>query len=260
MGGRISQLFLLLALAALVACATAAAGGRAVAAGTITLIGPTGGSQVARTNLSPVFKWQVAGLDAGNANSIEMLQVSTDPSFRLGGAVQNFSCTNGVCPGQYQWNTSYWYLESDMCAYHPPQSTNCSKGVTVGGKFYWRVSIVSGPDKVFSPTWSFTVLPPKDKTAPFVGVEPGSAKRGSIAQFKFDAWDQTGPIREELDLYKNNRLVLRSRHGWGVLPPDVYFTVQLPANISPGNYTWCMTAFDQAGNKKKSCAAYVVTP
>lgn len=260
MGRRTRHFLLLLGLAALIACASATAGGKAGATGTITLITPTSGSQVARANLSPVFRWHVAGLDAGSANGIELLEISTDPSFRRGEAVQNFSCRNGVCPGQYRWSTSYWYLEGDMCAYTPPQSTNCSKGVTATGRFYWRVSITLGPDKVVSPTWHFTVLPAKGKTPPFVNVQPGNAKRGTYAQFKFIAWDQTGPIREELDLYRNSRLVLRSPHGWGVLPPHAFFSVLLPANITAGSYTWCMTAVDQAGNQKKSCAGYVITP
>ena len=251
---------MLVSLAALIACAAAAAGGRAVAAGTITLIGPASGGSVARTNLSPVFKWQVAGLDAGNANGIEELQISTDPSFRLGGATQGLSCTNGVCPGQYQWKTSYWYLESDMCAYTPPQSTNCARGTTATGKFYWRVSIHSGTDNVVSPTWSFTVLPPKSKTAPYVVVQPGTAKRGAIASFRFAAWDQTGPVREQLIFYRNDRALFHTEHGWGVLPPDFYLAVQLPTYITPGAYTWCLTAYDQAGNQKKNCASYAVTP
>jgi hypothetical protein len=259
MSCRTPRLLLLLGLATLVTCATAAAGGKAVAAGTITLIGPTSGSLVARTNVSPVFKWQVSGLDAGNANGIEELQISTDPSFRLGGATQNLSCTNGVCPGQYQWKTSYWYLESDMCAYIPPQSTNCAKGVTATGKFYWRVSIQSGLDKAVSPTWSFTVLPPKGKTPPAVIVQPGTANRGMIAFFRFEAWDQTGPIREQLIFYRNGRPLFHTEHGWGVLPPDFYLSVQLPAYITPGGYTWCITAVDQAGNQKQNCAAYVIT-
>jgi len=254
----IRRLIVLAVLVSLAICTGASARGTTAATVTITLLSPTSTSQVPRTKLSPLFTWQVSGLDAEPVNGIEELEVSTDPSFS-GSAGQNFTCTNGTCPGQYQWNTAWWYTESDLCTYDPPPATGCSNGRSTSGVLYWRVSLLSHGAVEASATGSFSIFQPKDTTPPRVRVRPGVVKRGNIGWFTFEASDDSGPVREELDLYKGKRLMLIAHHGWNVLPPTfVSWQVAVPLAIPDGTYTWCLTAFDQAGNHTKSCAGFTV--
>ncbi len=247
-------------LVALIVCAGASAHGKSAKMVTITLLSPTSTSRVPRTSLSPLFTWRVDGLDAVPANGIEELQVSTDPSFG-GSAGENFTCSNGTCPGQYQWNTSWWYTENDACTYQPPPPTGCVNQRSTSGIMYWRVSLRGPGGVAASATGSFSIFQPPDTTPPRVFVARGVSKRGTIGWFNFEAIDDGGgPIREELDLYnKQKRVVLVSHNGWGVLPHRVVrWDVPIPSNVPDGTYTWCLTAFDKAGNHAKSCAAFDV--
>lgn len=234
----------------------------AAPAATITLVNPKHGSRVPRSQRSPDFSWRMGGADAPTTGILE-LDVSTDPTFGSGRAVQTLSCSDG-CPTHYQWNSSYWYLESDGCTYTPPQGGPCSDGTSSSRVFYWRVSIRTPSGTVASPTGSFHVFRPKDTTPPFVAVQAGGAHRGAYALFKFTAADETGPTREIITLSAHNQLVFQVSYGWHVLPGgNAYYSglnAQLSSTVQPGTYTWCLTAFDQAGNHTKRCAAYIITP
>ena len=232
-------------------------GGVSAATVAVTLVNPASGGRVARSQHSPVFTWRVDGLASLTSPPSEKLEVSTDPTFRGGVATQIFDCTSSGCPTSYQWKTSWWYLESDACTYTPPQG-RCSKGTTLSNTLYWRVSLPLSDGPVVSPTGHFQLFRPKDTTPPHALALRGSAQRGAFARFEFFASDETGPIREELGLYGRGRLVFRGRSGWRILPNQAYLRLQLPLAIQAGTYTWRLTAFDQAGNHKKSCALYVI--
>jgi len=254
---RGSRLFVCLGVC--VALGLVSAAGAAVDTPTVTLVSPKNGAVVARSSTkSPLFKWQTSD---SLAEMFVELQISTNKTFPSPGtATQPWYCgTTGTdCPSSKQWkNSDWWYTNSDGCTMIPPIGGPCKNGVNATGRCYWRVKV----GDAVSPVWTMQVTSAGDRTAPHVSTQPGSGRRGGVGYFTFFVQDDGSSTRLLVELVHAHRTVLRGRLGWGShgLGIQQRVSMALPKSLARGGYSWCVTAYDRAGNHAKSCSRYAIT-
>ena len=160
MAGTKAKLLLSALVLLLVVPASAGAGDTLPA---ITLLTPADGTTFPRVPDSPVFRWSVEYPEVAGP-VVYSLEVSTDPGFQTGKAIETHACEPGnvACWTSFQWHAAYWYVESDACTHTQPVGV-CSGGHTAAGVYYWRVG-VSWPNHgyVYSAVQSFKVVAPAD--------------------------------------------------------------------------------------------------
>ena len=214
----------------------------AIAAPAVTLLAPSNGQTII---LQPgqfiTYQWQVSWPDAPpQGNPTTYWELATDPSFSPGSmyGTDGNSC---VLPNYACW-TSY----TAQKAYGPPW----------GRTFYWRI-IFNG---VTSAVGSFRVVLAPDLVKPRVRAYGGSARRGAVAHFMARAADDRGPVRYRATLEWRGLTVLGKSFPfantvWSA-PLTFYSRGPLPRRMPAGRYQFCITAWDQAANRARSCALY----
>lgn len=258
--------------AALLATAPAAS----AAAPSITLIAPANGSTVVvnATDLT-TFSWHVDW--ATPETTTVMLQRSTDPTF-----TQNVTQDNQSCAADPNCWTTFQVRLPD-----PGPS---------GTIWYWRVGLTTAAGTVFSSTWLFVAKQPTDqdrdgiedgkdncpsvanadqrdsnrdgkgdacqpdRVQPRVRVYPGSAWRGRRAFLKFRVADDRDFVRFRVSFVYRGRLAMWVDFGFVQASwrgrATFYTKGPLPRLLPAGRYLACVTAWDKAANRAKSCAPY----
>jgi hypothetical protein len=213
----------------------------AAAAPNITLLAPSNGSTV---TIQPgqfiTYRWLVNWPDAPSQGIVTTSwELSTDPSFAPGETV-----TDGQsCPAQ---NYACWTSFAAPRAYGPPY----------GRTFFWRIVFNGVPSAV----GSFKVLLARDLVKPRVRAYGGSVRRGTTAHFMARVADDRGPVRFRASLeWRGLPVMARSfpfLHAVWTAPLDFWSARPLPRRMRPGRYQFCLTAWDQTGNRARSCAVY----
>ena len=214
----------------------------AIAAPTVTLLAPSNGQTI---TLQPdqliTYKWQVSWPDAPAQGTVTTYwELATDPSFSPASmyGTDGNSCTlpNYAC----------WTSFAAPKAYGPPW----------GRTFYWRIMF----NGVTSAVGSFRVVLAPDLVKPRVKAYGGSARRGTVAHFMARAADDRGHVRLRATLEWRGLTVLGSSFPfsntvWSA-PLTFYSKGPLPRRMPAGRYQFCITAWDQAANRARSCALY----
>jgi hypothetical protein len=231
----------------------------------IALLGPTNGTTVARYGASPTFSWKISLTGKPPARGSGRLEVSTSPSFNQS-AVFRFDCgyTSGDCPSSYQWpnQTPFWYDQANSCSDVPPSGTNCGSLSTT---LYWRVRYEPvGAKSYTSPVGVLQRSAPTDTRPPTVNALNGTSAYGSNATVYFHAGDNSGLVRDVVELYDSSgNVVFGVRTEWNTVPTSgqsyQYITLPLPPSIQAGTYKSCVTVVDQNDNRATDCAIYTIT-
>jgi len=235
---RLGAAFVVVAAAFLVTSAPA------LATPSVTLLAPSNGQTI---TLQPgqviTYKWQVSWPDAPPQGTVATYwELATDPSFSPG-SIYGTDGNSCVLPNYACW-TSY----TAQKAYGPPW----------GRTFYWRITF----NGVTSAVGSFRVVLAPDLVKPRVRAYGGSARRGTVAHFKARAADDRGPVRYRATLEWRGLTVFGSSFPfantiWSA-PLSFYTKRPLPRRMPAGRYQFCITAWDQAANRARSCALYRV--
>jgi hypothetical protein len=214
----------------------------ASAAPNITLLSPSNGQTMTiPPNASVTYRWLVNWPDAPPTGTVLIYwQLSSDPSFGPGQLLGNEARS---CPAQ---NYACWTSWAPPRAYGPPW----------GQTLFWRVSINNVPSAV----GSFRVMLARDLVKPRVKALGGTARRGTTARFNARVADNRGLVRFRASLeWRGLPVMARSfplvQTYWSS-PLGFYSARPLPRNMRPGRYQFCITAWDQTGNRARSCAVY----
>jgi hypothetical protein len=233
-------------LTAAVAALTLGTAEPAAAAPNVTLVAPANGSTVTiKPGEFVTYQWQISWPDVppqGLAST--NLELSTTPSFGPG---QLYGSWGESCRLP---NYACWTTFAAPKGYGPPQ------GPPYGTTFYWRVVV----NNVASAVGSFRVRLAPDVVKPRVRAYGGSARRGTRAHFMARVQDERGPVRYRATLEWRGIPVLGRMFPFlqtvWTAPLDFYSAQPLPRRMRPGRYQFCLTAWDQAANKARSCALY----
>ncbi len=245
----------------------------------ITLLAPVNGGTIVNplpgVETNPTFKWRIDWPEAPTAQVLITMTLASDPAL-----TQNVSLNNKMCPAA---TPSCW------TEYSPPARYK--------GKYYWRVNIIT-PVAASSETWSFSgVNPPdrdadgvadaidncpakkntnqadedrnhhgdvcdRDRTRPHVRALTGTATRGNVAVFRATVSDNYHSLRLSATLSYRGRLVLHGKFPFAGTEGNetirFYSQSTLSRRLPAGSYRLCVTAWDQAGNQGRGCAAYRV--
>jgi hypothetical protein len=214
----------------------------ASAAPQITLLSPSNGQVV---TVQPVafitYRWLTNWPDPPPTGTATIVwELSFDPSFRPGTL---YGSDMQTCPVQA---VNCWSSYAAPKAYGPPY----------GRTFFWRVLVNNVPSAV----GSFRVMLARDLAKPRVKAYGGSARRGTTAHFMARVSDNRGPVRYRATLeWRGLPVLARSfpfLHAVWTAPLDFYSARPLPRRMRPGRYQFCLTAWDQTGNRARSCAVY----
>jgi hypothetical protein len=239
---RISRPVILVTVVVAVAAFALGRAEPAAAAPSVTLLAPSNGSTV---TIKPgefiTYRWQVSWPDAPPQGSATIVwEVATDPSFGHG---QIYGTDVQSCPVP---NYACWTSYAAPKAYGPPY----------GRTFYWRVLV----NNVSSAAGSFTVKLAPDLVKPRVRAYGGSARRGTRAHFMARVQDERGPVRYRASLeWRGIPVLARSfpfLHSVWTAELNFWSAQPLPRRMRPGRYQFCLTAWDKAGNRARSCALY----
>jgi hypothetical protein len=246
----------------------------------ITLLSPANGSVVESSPKAMVgavnFQWRIDWAQPSATGTVIVVhKLATDPAF-----TQNVSGNTHACP------------TTDLNCW-----TSFRPNATYNGRFYWKVSLV-GAVEATSATWTFTGVPPADRdrdgvpdrtdncptvknadqadtdrngrgdacqpdrSAPRVRAVAGSARRGQTAYFRARVADDRRYARLRAALEFHGRVVLRGSTPvlfvqWRQ-PASFLSDRPLPRWLPAGAYRFCVTAWDRAGNRARSCAPYRV--
>lgn len=213
----------------------------AAAAPSVTLLAPSQGQTLMlEPNAYITYRWQVSWPDAAPTGPVLIAwDLSTDPYFGPGQLVGE----NRTCPAE---NYACWTSHTPPRAYGPPY----------GRTFYWRVTF----NGVQSAVGSFRVQLAPDVVKPRVRAYAGSARRGTTARFFASVGDARGPVRYRVTLAWRGRRVLDSSFPfvdaiWGARL-EFRSASPVPRSAPRGRYQFCVTAWDRAGNRARSCAPY----
>lgn len=266
-------------LAALVLSALliAAPASNAAGAPTITLLTPANGSTVeSAVGTYPTFSWHVDW--AQPENTTVLFQVATDPGF-----TQNVTVDTHYCAG----DPNCWTSIQPHSAY-----------AMVASVWYWRVGLTTSAGTVYSQTFRFTAVPPRDTdhdgvpdstdncpfranpdqrdtnhdgkgdacqpdhVKPRVKVAAGSARRGQRAFIRARVADDRGSVRLFVTLQYRSHVMYRGTFGWTTTtwgPTYSFYTRSpLPRFLPVGTYLACVKAWDRAGNHALACSRYRV--
>jgi hypothetical protein len=266
-----------LVVAAVAATLLASPSVASAAAPSVTLIAPANGSTVVSTPTTfTTFTWHVDW--ATPENTTVMLQRSTDPTFAANVTQDIRSCT---AADPNCWTTLQVQLPD------PGPS---------GTIWYWRVALTTSTGPVYSATWMFVAVRPSDadhdgiedardncpsvpnadqrdsnrdgkgdacqadKVRPRVRVYPGGAVRGRRAFLHFRVADDRDFVRFRVSFDYGRRVSLWVDFGFVQTTWSgraTFFTRRpLPRALPAGRYLACVTAWDKASNRAKSCAPY----
>jgi hypothetical protein len=204
----------------------------------ITLTAPTPGAQVTGR---VTFSWRVDWHQPPASGTVILVhRIGTDP-----GLTQNVTTSTYGCP----------VTDLSRCLSHSPNAS-------YRGRHYWQVSMV-GAAEARSATWMFMGVEPRpafDRSRPRVRTFWGSARRGKRAFFFAQVRDNLGEVRmltvliyRGLPVLEGNtpfkRVSWRARQRFHSQRP---LSRRMPAGV----YKICVTAWDRAGNKGRSCARY----
>jgi len=264
---------LLLSVLLIAAPASSAAG-----APSITLLTPANGTTVESTiGTYPTFTWHV---DWAQPESTTVLfETATDPAFTQNVTVDTHFCTAD--------NVNCWTA-------FQPQSVYSQ----VASIWYWRVGLTTSGGTVYSATFHFAAVPPRDldhdgvpdskdncplrsnpdqrdsnhdgkgdacqpdHVKPRVKVAAGSARRGQRAFVRARVADDRGTVRLYVTLAYRNHVMFRGAFGWTQTtwgPTYTFYTrAALPRFLPAGTYLACVKAWDKAGNHALACSRYRV--
>ena len=266
-----------LVVAALAAMLLASPQAASAAPPTIALIAPATGSTIVSTPTTfTTFSWRVDW--ATPEDTMVMWQLSTDPTF-----AQNVTQENHYC------------LAADPNCWATFQLRLPEPGPT-GTVWYWRVGLTTTSGSVFSSTWMFVATRPPDldrdgiederdncptvpnadqrdsnrdgkgdacqadNVRPRVRVFPGSAVRGRRAFLNFRVADDRDFVRFRVSFHYRGRLAMWIDFGYVQTTwsgrATFYTKGPLPRALPGGRYLACVTAWDKAANRAKSCAPY----
>jgi hypothetical protein len=97
----------------------------------------------------------------------------------------------------------------------------------------------------------------QDKKKPTAQAMVTPAKRGAVAKLRFKIYDDHGVAKAIATIKRGGAVVAKASTGFGpVAAGSVYYVGwHVPATAAKGNYSFCVTAIDRAGNKSaQSCA------
>jgi hypothetical protein len=255
--------FAVLALAVVTALAAGggASGASKIPSISIQLLGPATGISIPRYAASPVFQWRIEPRGAAHLYGSGRLEVSTTASFSKEVAAR-FDCgySPGDCMTEYQWSNKwpFWYDQADPCSSIPPAG-NCG---TAPSTLYWRVRYQPVGGKSWSsPVGTLRFATPADSKPPTANALPSGSPYGQQGVFHFDAADNGGVIRDEVQLFDGNTVVFGARTDWDNvgITPERLMSEPFPTSIEPGTYRWCLTVFDFADNQASDCSTYTIT-
>jgi hypothetical protein len=207
-----------------------------------------------------------------------MLQRSTDPTFSQNVTQDNHYC---LAPDPNCWASFQIRLPDPGPA---------------GTIWYWRVGLMPSTVPFYSATWMFVAKRPPDldrdgiedakdncptvanadqrdsnrdgkgdacqpdRVKPRVRVYPGSAVRGRRAFLRFRAADDRDFVRFRVSFVYRGRLLMWVNFGFVQTTwsgRNTFYTKgPLPRILPAGRYLGCVTAWDKAANRAKSCAPY----
>lgn len=266
-----------LVVAAVAATLLASPSVASAAAPSVTLIAPANGSTIVSTPTTfTAFTWHVDW--ATPENTTVMLQRSTDPTFAANVTQDIRSCT---AADPNCWTTLQVQLPDPG-----PSSTI----------WYWRVGLTTSTGPVYSAAWMFVAARPRDadrdgiedagdncptvpnadqrdsnrdgkgdacqadRVRPRVRVYPGGAVRGRRAFLHFRVADDRDFVRVRVSFDYGRRASMWVDFGFVQTTWSgraTFFTRRpLPRALPAGRYLACVTAWDKASNRAKSCAPY----
>ncbi|HET7808182.1 MAG TPA: thrombospondin type 3 repeat-containing protein [Gaiellaceae bacterium] len=267
---------LVAAVSALVLAAAPASS--AAGAPTITLLSPPNGATiVSSTDSYPTFTWHVAW--AQPESTVVRFEIATDPTF-----TQNATVDTNFCPT----DPNCWTSIQPHAVYGPP----------LGSVWYWRVGLTTSAGIVYSQTFHFIAVQPRDsdgdgipdakdncpfranpdqrdsnhdgkgdacqpdRVKPRVKVFAGSARRGQHAFIKVRAADDRGSVRFYATLSFRGHVLYQGIFGWTHTswrrPFTLFTRSALPRFLPTGVYRACVKAWDRAANHARSCSRYLV--
>ena len=248
---------------------------------TVTLLTPANGATIyssTASNTYPTFSWHVDW--ATPESTMVMWEIAADPAF-----TQNVTQENQFCAAT---NVNCFTSFTPHRVYSPPY----------GSVWYWRVGVTTSAGTVYSTTFTFTAKNPPDRdhdgvpdgndncpsvpnpsqadsnhdgkgdacqpdrVRPRVHVSPGSARRGQQAFFTARVADDRGVVRMRVTLAYHGHVLFGGSFGWTHtswdVPQTFYTKSRLPSFLPSGRYAACITAWDRAKNRARSCARYIV--
>jgi hypothetical protein len=239
---RAVRLPCLLALAAAGLVPAAASGGPDQGpAPRVVLVSPANGALIQRSHLT--FVWRVEWPRPPVSGAVQVVhRYASDRAM-----TQQVFTTTRTCPAA---DANCW------TSYRPSASFY--------GRYYWQVSL-SGAVQAASATHLLSVAGPReelDRARPAVRALGGTARRGSRAFFAARVRDNSGEARLDAQLTHRGVPVVEGKTSfapvvWGARQ-RVRATRPLSRRLSPGRYLLCVTAWDRAGNRARSCAPYFV--
>jgi hypothetical protein len=271
------------ALAAALVAAALALGpsSGAASAPTVTLVTPANGVTIVSstaTTTFPTFSWRVDWAEP--EQTLVTWQVAADPGFTRDASSESQYCA--------ATNVNCWTSFAPQRVWGPPY----------GSVWYWRVGVSTSSGTVYSATWSFNAVSPADRdhdgvadasdncpavpnatqrdsnhdgkgdacqpdrVRPRVHVFPGSAVRGKRAYITARVADDRGFVRMRVTLAHWGNVMYGGVFTWAQSRWDQPATFRtrapLPRFLPRGPYQACVTASDKAGNRRRSCARYLV--
>ena len=239
---RVVQLSVLLALAAIgLLPSGAGAGAEQSPAARVVLVSPANGALIQRSHVT--FVWRVEWPRPPASGAVQVIhRYASDRAM-----TRQVSTTTRTCPAA---DVNCWTS-------HRPSET-------LYGRYYWQVSL-AGAVQATSMTHLLSVTGPRDeidRTRPTVRALGGTGSRGRRALFSARVKDNSGEARLDAQLTHRGVPVVEGKTGfmpvtWAARR-GMRSTRPLSRRLTPGVYRLCVTAWDRAGNRGRSCAQYRV--
>jgi hypothetical protein len=238
---RVVRLPLLALAAAGLLPVAAGAGPEQGPAARVVLVSPANGALIQRSHVTFVWRVEWARSPASGAVQVSH-RYASDRAM-----TQQVSTTSRTCPT----------AEANCWTTHRPKET-------FYGRYYWQVTL-SGAVQASSATHLLSVTGPRDeldRTRPAVRALGGSASRGRRALFLARVSDNSGEARLDAQLTHRGVPVVEGKAGFAPVTwaarRGIRSTRSLSPRLDPGTYRLCVTAWDRAGNRSRSCARYRV--
>ena len=207
----------------------------------VLLVSPQNGALIRRSHVT--FVWRVDGTRPAASGTVQVVhRYASDRAM-----ARQVVTTSRTCPA----------ADPNCWTSHRPKET-------FYGRYYWQV-ILSGAVQAASAVNLLSVSGPRDeidRSRPSVRALGGTARRGARALFAARVRDNSGEARLDAQLTYRGVPVGEGKTGFAPVTRSVRIrmrsTKPLSRSLATGNYRLCVTAWDRAGNRARSCAPYRV--